>query len=104
MKIAIPTMDGRLCEQFAACRHFTLTELDDSHQLCRTSTLLRAPNGGIGETVDWLAAQGVTMVVAGAMDVSTEHALCAAGIQLLLGAPGYQVPAVVARYLMGQLC
>jgi predicted Fe-Mo cluster-binding NifX family protein len=103
MKIAIPTTEGRLCDPFTACRHFTLTELDESNQVCRTSTLLPAPDGDVRATVDWLVSQGVTLMVAGTMDPATERAFCAAGIRLLLGAPSFRVHAVVARYLLDQL-
>lgn len=42
-------------------------------------------------------------LVAGSMDATTERTFCAAGIQLVLGAPSYRIHAVVARFLLGQL-
>lgn len=103
MKIAIPTTDGRLCDQFTRCRHFTLVEMDKFQQVARTTRLVEAPGGEVSEIVDWLASQGVTLVVAGSVDPTIERGLCAAGIELVLGAPSFRIHAVLARYLLGQL-
>jgi predicted Fe-Mo cluster-binding NifX family protein len=103
MKIAIPTVDGRLCECLAECRQFALLDLDETTMTLRSTTWLDMPPLDGGELPRWLRRQGVQVLVAGSLEPPTQQLLCEAGLRVVVGAPTYRVEALAARYLMGRL-
>lgn len=100
MTIAIPAAGGRLCEEFQACGQFVFVELDEATQTLQKTTVVEAPVGA-RELPQWLQGHGAQVVLSGQMDPQIRQSLCAAGVDVLEGAPTFRIEALVARYLMG---
>ena len=100
MKIAIPSVSGRLCEHFHECGQFAFVDLDETTQTLQGIIVKNAPTD-VGGLPQWLQRQGAQVVLSGSIEPQTRQSLCAAGVDVLEGAPGFRVEALVARYLMG---
>jgi predicted Fe-Mo cluster-binding NifX family protein len=103
MRIAIPTIEGRV---FPDCGHngqFTMVDLERSTKTVRHSITLATPPFRAGELAEWLGEQKVELVITRGLRRQDLALLAQRGIQVVVGAPSYRVEAIVARFLAGTL-
>lgn len=100
-RVAIPVLDGKLSEDFGACTHVEVFDLERQavrkHQIltppCRESSLLLA----------WIAGQGITDVIANHVDPEIAALFSMEKISLFVGVAPRSPDLLVADYLNGTL-
>lgn len=100
MKIAIPTIEGRVDDHFGHCDHYTIFTIEQGRVECRES--LPSPQGcgcksGIATT---LQEMGVKVMLAGNMGEGARRKLESCGILVIRGCRG-DVESLVKGYLAG---
>jgi len=103
MKIAVPTVNGRLSEHFGHCEQFVIVEIDsDTRQMTNTEMMI-PPVHQPGVLPEWLSGLGVTIVIAGGIGGRAVQIFAAKGIEVLSGAPIQTPEELAASYLSGNL-
>jgi predicted Fe-Mo cluster-binding NifX family protein len=103
MKIAIPTVNGKLCMHFGHCEVFTLLDLDTEKKTVTSSENVVPPPHEPGLLPKWLGERDVNMIIAGGMGSRAQELFTAQNIQVVVGAPA-EDPAVLAKaYMDGSL-
>ena len=102
MKIAIPTIDGRVDDHFGHCDHYTIFTIEQGRVECRES--LPSPQGcgcksGIATT---LQEMGVKVMLAGNMGEGARNVLSSNDIKVIRGCSG-NVDDLVKAYLAGKV-
>ena len=103
MKIAIPTVNGMLCQHFGHSDQFAVLTVDTEKKTISTSQLMSPPPHEPGVLPRWLQEQGVTVVIAGGMGQRAQQLLREYGIEVLVGAPQGSPEQIVQTYLKGSL-
>lgn len=103
MKIAIPLAAGRLCLHFGHCEAFYLAEVDPLAGSIIASRLATPPAHAPGVLPEWLAGEGVNVVIAGGMGARAQQLFAHAGIEVVTGAAPERPEALVQGYLGGTL-
>ena len=103
MKIAIPTVDGKLCMHFGHCEQFALVEVDDESQGVIGTRYLAPPAHEPGVLPRWLGEQGADVIIAGGMGQRAQGLFAQSGIKVVVGAPAEMPEDIVAAYLSGTL-
>ena len=88
MKIAVPCVDGKLCMHFGHCDLFALVEVDAASKTIAEETETTPPPHAPGVLRQWLAEQGVTVVIAGGKKIPEADALNMAHKAIQQGAQG----------------
>lgn len=103
MKIAIPTSEGKLCSHFGHCETFSFVEINpESKEIVSIST--GEPEEGITcQSANWLAAQGVNLVLAGGMGGRPMMIFSQSGVQVVTGCPELGIEEIVKLYLNNEL-
>ncbi|HNT33592.1 MAG TPA: NifB/NifX family molybdenum-iron cluster-binding protein [bacterium] len=101
MRIAVPLADERLCMHFGHCETFALVDVVDGKIAKRTDVV--PPPHEPGVLPRWLAAQGVTMIIAGGMGQRAQGLFTENRIQVVVGAPSESPEKLIAAYLEGNL-
>ena len=67
MKIALPVLEGKLCAHFGHCETFGFVEVNpETKEIIKIET--KTPQEGVScKSADWIAKQGVSVVLAGGM-------------------------------------
>ena len=99
MKIAIPTLDGKLCAHFGHCETFSFAEVNlDTKEILSITT--NAPEGGVScQCAGWIAEQGAEIVLAGGMGGRPMMMLEQAGVEVISGCPELAIDEVVRLFL-----
>ena len=103
MKIAMPVAEGVLCAHFGQCTHFALFDVDREQHSVLSQQNLPAPAHQPGVFPEWLAAQGVNVVVAGGMGSKARDLFADNGIEVITGASSDDPQVVVTSFLARQL-
>lgn len=103
MRIAIPTVDGKLCMHFGHCEKFALVEVAEDSKTITGTDYLTPPAHEPGVLPRWLQEQGVDTIVAGGMGQRAQGLFSQNGITVVVGAPGKTPEEVVSAYLSGTL-
>ena len=103
MKIAIPTIDGRLCMHFGHCDQFALVEIDDVARTIVNTIYLTPPAHEPGVLPRWLHEQGANVIIAGGMGQRAQGLFSQNGIEVVVGASAEEPEKVVSAYLAGTL-
>ena len=101
MKIAVPTVQGRLSLHFGHCESFTFFEIEND-QITNKYTEAPPPHAP-GVLPTWLKNKGVNLVIAGGMGTRAQGLFQQNGIQVIVGAPAIEPERVVSDYLEGKL-
>ena len=103
MKIAIPTAAGKLCSHFGHCEIFSLVDVDfEKKEILEISA--GGPEEGIScQSVNWLAAQGVNIVLAGGMGARPMMVLAQSGVKVVCGCPELEIRELVELFLKQDL-
>ncbi len=103
MKIAIPLMNGKLCQHFGHCDRFALVDVDPVEKKILKREDIEAPPHEPGLLPKWLAEQGATMIIAGGMGQRAQGLFIERGIEVIVGAPADTPERLVGDYLAGTL-
>jgi predicted Fe-Mo cluster-binding NifX family protein len=100
MKIAVPSIGANVCQHFGHCENFNLFETENGKIVTETSV----PNPGHrpGYLPNFLADQGVNLVIAGGMGGGAVQIFEERNIEIIAGATG-NARIAVERYLKGEL-
>lgn len=101
MKIAIPTVQGRLCMHFGHCEQFALVSVED--QAIAETEMLTPPPHEPGILPVWLHEQGTDVIISGGMGSRAKDLFARNQIEVIVGAPADVPEAVVKSYLAGTL-
>ena len=101
MKIAIPMAQGALCMHFGHCSEFAIVEVENG-EIKSTREEVPPPHEP-GLLPPWLAAKGVSLVIAGGMGSRAQAIFNANGVQVVTGASGGTAREIVENYLAGSL-
>jgi predicted Fe-Mo cluster-binding NifX family protein len=103
MKIAIPLADGKLTMHFGHCAKFAIIDVDTSAKAIIKREDIDAPPHEPGLLPPWLAARGVTLIIAGGMGQRAQGLFGENKIDVIIGAPVAAPEALVGEYLAGTL-
>ena len=103
MKIAIPTLDGKLCAHFGHCETFSFIEVSPE-----TKEIIEiysgAPEEGVScQCAGWISEQGAEIVLAGGMGGRPMMMFEQLGIQVISGCPELPIQDIVKQFLENSL-
>jgi len=101
MRIAMPTVGGKLSMHFGHSEQFVLFDIED--QTVQKREALTPPAHEPGLLPRWLKEKGVTIVIAGGMGGRAQTLFEQAGIHVICGAFSEEPEEVVDSYLKGTL-
>ena len=103
MKIAIPTLENRLCAHFGHCEIFSFAEINpETKEIISITT--DAPAEGIScQCANWIAEQGANIVLAGGMGGRPMMMLEQLGIQVISGCPELPIKEIVELFINNNL-
>ncbi|MBE7706437.1 MAG: ATPase [Cyanobacteria bacterium SIG30] len=99
MKIAIPTINGKLCPHFGHCETFSFIEIDEE-----TKKILKIeekqPEEGIScQSASWVANQGVDLILAGGMGGRPMMLFAQNNIKVVTGCKEIEIEKIVEMFL-----
>lgn len=99
MKIAIPTLEGKLCSHFGHCETFSFVEVNqETKEIIEITT--GVPEEGITcQSANWISAQGVSVVLAGGMGGRPMMLFAQNGVKVISGCPELEIEEIVKHYL-----
>ncbi len=99
MKIAIPTLDGKLCGHFGHCETFSFAEINpETNEILSITT--GAPEEGVScQCAGWVAEQGASIVLAGGMGGRPMMMFEQLGVQVISGCPELEIKEIVELFL-----
>jgi predicted Fe-Mo cluster-binding NifX family protein len=103
MKIAIPTVNGKLNMHFGHCAAFILLDVDPATKTITATTEIDAPPHEPGLLPKFLAERNVNLIIAGGMGSRAQALFTAQNIDVIVGAPCESPETLVAAYLSGEL-
>lgn len=103
MKYAIPVSGGMLSAHFGHCEHFALIDVDEKGKKIQGKELVASPGHQPGLLPEWLARQGVSVVIAGGMGSRAQSLFNQSGINVIIGASPDNPEKIVMDYLNGKL-
>ena len=103
MRYAIPVSGGMVSPHFGHCEHFTLIDVDEQAQKILKKELVPSPGHQPGLLPQWLAEQGVSIVIAGGMGSRAQGLFQQNRIGVILGAIESDPEKAVLSHLNGML-
>lgn len=100
-RFAIPTAGGQLCAHFGHCESFTLVDVD--HETVTAVAEVRPPAHQPGSHPQFLADQGVAVVLAGGMGAMAQNLFQQQGIEVHTGVGSGAPQQLVESFLRGEL-
>jgi predicted Fe-Mo cluster-binding NifX family protein len=100
-RIAIPTSQGVLDAHFGHCQQFALADIEDDQ--IKEIHYIDAPPHEPGLLPPWLAARGVTDIIAGGMGQRAVQLFNEKGVNVFVGAPRSTVEEILQGFLQGTL-
>ena len=99
MKIAIPLAEGRISLHFGHCQEFALIDVDEASKQITNTEMQVPPMHAPGVLPNWLAENKVNVLIASGMGMRAQQLLTQQGIEVVIGAAGDSIEAIVAAYL-----
>jgi predicted Fe-Mo cluster-binding NifX family protein len=99
MRIAIPTVNGKLSAHFGHCQQFAIIDVDDEAKKIKGSEMLTPPAHEPGVLPQWLGGMNVQIIIAGGMGNRAQQLFVQNQIQVLCGAPDAEPTELVEQYL-----
>ena len=103
MRYAVPISDGVVAAHFGHCEHFALIDADEETRGIVRKELIPSPGHQPGLLPEWLAEEGVSVVIAGGMGSRAQSLFQQNHIQVVIGALESDPEKVVLNYLNGTL-
>jgi len=103
MRYAIPVNGGVVSPHFGHCEQFALIDVDEESKKIIKKELVPSPGHQPGLLPEWLAEQGVAVVIAGGMGSRAQNLFQQNHIEVIVGAMESDPEETVLDYLNGQL-
>ena len=101
MKIAVPTVDGKLCMHFGHSQQFVLVEVED--EKIKNVEAMTPPAHAPGVLPAWLKEQGASIIIASGMGSRAQSLFNQNGIAVVIGAPILEPEELAKQYISGTL-
>lgn len=101
MKIAIPTIEGNLCQHFGHCQVFSVFTVEDKKIVAEEA--LTPPPHEPGVLPRWLSEQQVEVIISGGMGQRAQQLFADSGIKTIVGVQAMPAKEAVEQYLTGSL-
>lgn len=98
---AVPTENGKLCAHFGHCEKFAIVETED--QKIVNEYYLTPPVHQPGVYPQFLAQQGVSVIISGGMGQRAQNLFTQNNIEVCIGVSAESPSRLVEQYLNGQL-
>ncbi len=98
---AVPTIDGKLCAHFGHCEKFAVVETDDGEVI--GTDFLTPPIHQPGVYPQFLAQQGVSVIISGGMGQKAQDLFTQNNIEVYMGVNAQEPALLVEQYLSDQL-
>ena len=99
MKIAIPTVEQKLCMHFGHCEKFALVEVNQNSKQIIKIEYVTPPAHEPGVLPKWLHEQGVNVIIAGGMGQRAQELFKQNKIDVVVGAAGGSPEDLVNAYM-----
>jgi len=103
MRYAVPVSGGIISPHFGHCEHFALVDVDEDRKEITGKDLVPSPGHQPGLLPEWLAEQGVALVIAGGMGSRAQGLFQQNRIGVILGTIESDPEKAVLSYLDGRL-
>jgi len=103
MRIAIPTVDGKLCMHFGHADQFAFVDVNETDKAILSTDYLSPPGHEPGVLPRWLREQGAGVIIAGGMGQRAQNLFTENGIEVVVGASPDTPENIVSAYLGGAL-
>ena len=103
MRYAIPVSGGGVSPHFGHCEHFALIDVDEDRKEIVKSELVASPGHQPGLLPEWLAEQGVAIVIASGMGSRAQNLFQQNRIGVIIGTMENDPEKAVLSHLNGQL-
>jgi len=103
VKIAIPTVQDKLCMHFGHCETFVIVDVDDESKTITGKEQATPPPHEPGVLPKWLQEKGVNVIIAGGMGMRAQQLFSQYAIEVVVGAPAEHPQTVVLEWLKGTL-
>lgn len=100
-RFAIPTIDGKLCTHFGHCEKFAVLETDDDKVIGQE--FLAPPVHQPGAYPQFLAQQGVNVIISGGMGPKAQELFARNNIEVFMGVGSESPVKLVEYYLQDRL-
>ena len=100
-KFAIPTENGRLCAHFGHCEKFAIVDTDNDKII--GETLLTPPVHQPGVYPQFLAQNGVNVIISGGMGMKAQELFAMNNIEVCVGVNADTPAQLVQEYLNNKL-
>ena len=103
MRYAIPISGNMVSTHFGHCEHFALIDVDEERKEILRKELVPSPGHQPGLLPEWLAEEGVSVVIASGMGSRAQGLFRQSRIQVIIGALESDPERAVQNYLNGIL-
>ena len=103
MRYAVPVSGGMVSPHFGHCEHFALIDVDEDRKEIIRKELVPSPGHQPGLLPQWLAEQGVALVIAGGMGSRAQSLFQQNRIGVIIGTLETDPEKVIMSHLNGQL-
>jgi predicted Fe-Mo cluster-binding NifX family protein len=103
MRYAVPVSGGILSPHFGHCEHFAIIDVDGETKEVIKNELVQPPAHEPGVLPEWLAEQGVSVVIAGGMGSRAQTLFQQNRIGVVVGSMESDPEKAVLNHLNGQL-
>ncbi len=101
MRIAVPTVDGKLCMHFGHSQQFALVDVE-GEEIKKVGAAIPPPHAP-GVLPKWLREQGADMIIASGMGKRAQMLFQENNIEVIVGAPVMKPEELVRQYVKGEL-
>jgi predicted Fe-Mo cluster-binding NifX family protein len=101
VKIALPTIDQKLCSHFGHCESFAIYQVENKEII--GETWLEPPPHQPGILPEWLAKQGITHVITSGIGQRAIQLFTVRDISVIVGVASKPAKELVNDYLNNQL-
>jgi ATP-binding protein involved in chromosome partitioning len=103
MRYAVPVSGGTVSPHFGHCEQFALIDVDQERKEIIRKELIPSPGHQPGFLPEWLAEQGVSLVVASGMGSRAQSLFQQNRIGVIIGAMEGDPEKAILSYLNGRL-
>ena len=103
MRYAVPITGGKVASHFGHCEQFALFDVDEQNKKILEKEVVASPGHQPGLLPEWLADQGVSLVIAGGMGLRAQNLFQQNRINVVTGTLENDPEKAVRSYLDGKL-
>ena len=103
MRYAIPVSGDMVSAHFGHCEHFALIDVDEERRAILKKVLVPSPGHQPGLLPEWLAEEGVSVVIASGMGSRAQNLFRQNRIEVVIGTLESDPEKAIISYLSGSL-